>query len=140
MTSDVRKSAEEKKRGEVRGAAVLEVRWMRNAEARAVIDEMKQDIFKMSVALEGCVKTSSANELRRMSLGALETKIIRIILQAACERASLGGVRAGSGGYGDYKEVYFAKLTEQAERHDEMADHMENDSKFGGELSVEERN
>jgi len=47
---------------------VLEVRWMRNAEARAVIDELKQDIFKMSVALEGCVKTSSANELRRMSL------------------------------------------------------------------------
>jgi len=31
-------------------------------------------------------------------------------------------------------------LIEQAERHDEMADHMENDSKFGGELSVEERN
>jgi len=38
------------------------------------------------------------------------------------------------------KEVYFAKLAEQAERYDEMADHMENVGKLGGELSVEERN
>merc|ERR1712051_1042215 len=38
------------------------------------------------------------------------------------------------------KDVYFAKLAEQAERYDEMADYME---KVGGspdELSVEERN
>uniref|UniRef100_A0A7S3HIS7 14-3-3 domain-containing protein n=1 Tax=Spumella elongata TaxID=89044 RepID=A0A7S3HIS7_9STRA len=38
------------------------------------------------------------------------------------------------------KEVYFAKLAEQAERYDEMADHMENVGKLGDELSVEERN
>jgi len=38
------------------------------------------------------------------------------------------------------KEVYFAKLAEQAERYDEMADHMENVGKASGELSVEERN
>merc|ERR1712125_19456 len=38
------------------------------------------------------------------------------------------------------KEVYFAKLAEQAERYDEMANHMENMGKGGEELSVEERN
>mmetsp|Transcript_62358 Transcript_62358/g.163698 ORF Transcript_62358/g.163698 Transcript_62358/m.163698 type:complete len:242 (-) Transcript_62358:52-777(-) len=38
------------------------------------------------------------------------------------------------------KDVYFAKLAEQAERYDEMADHMEAVGKLGGELSVEERN
>merc|ERR1712125_116929 len=37
-------------------------------------------------------------------------------------------------------EVYFAKLAEQAERYDEMANHMENVGKGGDELSVEERN
>merc|ERR1739845_136556 len=36
--------------------------------------------------------------------------------------------------------VYFAKLAEQAERYDEMADHMEKVGKSGDELSVEERN
>jgi len=38
------------------------------------------------------------------------------------------------------KSVYFAKLAEQAERYDEMADHMEEVGKAGDELSVEERN
>ena len=38
------------------------------------------------------------------------------------------------------KEVYFAKLAEQAERYDEMANHMENVGKHLDELSVEERN
>merc|ERR1712019_164477 len=38
------------------------------------------------------------------------------------------------------KEVYFAKLAEQAERYDEMADHMEAVGKCCEELSVEERN
>ncbi|CAE7463306.1 artA [Symbiodinium natans] len=38
------------------------------------------------------------------------------------------------------KYVYFAKLAEQAERYDEMADHMKNVGNAGGELSVEERN
>merc|ERR1711972_869261 len=38
------------------------------------------------------------------------------------------------------KSVYFAKLAEQAERYDEMADHMENVGKSPDELSVEERN
>merc|ERR1712125_55417 len=38
------------------------------------------------------------------------------------------------------KEVYFAKLAEQAERYDEMANHMENVGKGSEELSVEERN
>jgi len=38
------------------------------------------------------------------------------------------------------KDVYFAKLAEQAERYDEMADYMEAVGKAGGELSVEERN
>merc|ERR1712032_1631870 len=38
------------------------------------------------------------------------------------------------------KSVYFAKLAEQAERYDEMADHMEEVGKTGAELSVEERN
>eukprot|EP00414_Alexandrium_minutum_P009902 CAMPEP_0113842504 /NCGR_PEP_ID=MMETSP0328-20130328/12738_1 /TAXON_ID=39455 /ORGANISM="Alexandrium minutum" /LENGTH=63 /DNA_ID=CAMNT_0000811369 /DNA_START=89 /DNA_END=276 /DNA_ORIENTATION=+ /assembly_acc=CAM_ASM_000350 len=38
------------------------------------------------------------------------------------------------------KEVYFAKLAEQAERYDEMAAHMENVGKINEELSVEERN
>jgi len=38
------------------------------------------------------------------------------------------------------KEVYFAKLAEQAERYDEMASHMETVAKGGEELSVEERN
>merc|ERR1712125_113830 len=37
-------------------------------------------------------------------------------------------------------EVYFAKLAEQAERYDEMANHMENVGKSPDELSVEERN
>jgi len=38
------------------------------------------------------------------------------------------------------KDVYFAKLAEQAERYDEMADYMEKVGKAGNELSVEERN
>jgi 14-3-3 protein epsilon len=38
------------------------------------------------------------------------------------------------------KNVYFAKLAEQAERYDEMADNMEKVAKSGEELSVEERN
>jgi 14-3-3 protein epsilon len=38
------------------------------------------------------------------------------------------------------KSVYFAKLAEQAERYDEMADNMEAVGNAGGELSVEERN
>jgi len=38
------------------------------------------------------------------------------------------------------KEVYFAKLAEQAERYDEMADHMKEVGKVDTELSVEERN
>merc|ERR1712125_98413 len=38
------------------------------------------------------------------------------------------------------KEVYFAKLAEQAERYDGMASHMETVAKGGAELSVEERN
>ncbi|CAE8659184.1 unnamed protein product [Polarella glacialis] len=38
------------------------------------------------------------------------------------------------------KEVYFAKLAEQAERYDEMAEHMKNVGDEGSELSVEERN
>jgi len=38
------------------------------------------------------------------------------------------------------KSVYFAKLAEQAERYDEMADHMEAVGKMESELSVEERN
>merc|ERR1712070_298548 len=38
------------------------------------------------------------------------------------------------------KNVYFAKLAEQAERYDEMAEHMEAGGKGGDELSVEERN
>merc|ERR1712166_1311528 len=38
------------------------------------------------------------------------------------------------------KAVYFAKMGEQAERYDEMADHMETVGKAGDELSVEERN
>jgi 14-3-3 protein epsilon len=38
------------------------------------------------------------------------------------------------------KDVYFAKLAEQAERYDEMAEHMEKVGNAGGELSVEERN
>merc|ERR1712194_349199 len=38
------------------------------------------------------------------------------------------------------KEVYFAKLAEQAERYDEMAEHMEAVGKLPNELSVEERN
>jgi len=36
--------------------------------------------------------------------------------------------------------VYFAKLAEQAERYDEMAEHMETVGNGEGELSVEERN
>jgi len=36
--------------------------------------------------------------------------------------------------------VYFAKLAEQAERYDEMAEHMETVGKLPEELSVEERN
>merc|ERR1711862_308083 len=38
------------------------------------------------------------------------------------------------------KNVYFAKIAEQAERYDEMADFMEKMGKTGEELSVEERN
>jgi len=38
------------------------------------------------------------------------------------------------------KDVYFAKLAEQAERYDEMAENMEKVGKSGEELSVEERN
>merc|ERR1712060_1018930 len=38
------------------------------------------------------------------------------------------------------KDVYFAKLAEQAERYDEMADHMEKVGKAGLDLTVEERN
>merc|ERR1711972_267058 len=38
------------------------------------------------------------------------------------------------------KDVYFAKLVEQAERYDEMADYMEVVGRSPGELSVEERN
>ena len=38
------------------------------------------------------------------------------------------------------KAVYFAKLAEQAERYDEMAEHMETVGKSGDELAVEERN
>jgi 14-3-3 protein epsilon len=38
------------------------------------------------------------------------------------------------------KSVYFAKLAEQAERYDEMADHMEEVGKTGEDLTVEERN
>merc|ERR1712050_621554 len=38
------------------------------------------------------------------------------------------------------KAVYFAKLAEQAERYDEMKDHMEEVGKGPEELSVEERN
>mmetsp|Transcript_3999 Transcript_3999/g.9076 ORF Transcript_3999/g.9076 Transcript_3999/m.9076 type:complete len:239 (+) Transcript_3999:77-793(+) len=38
------------------------------------------------------------------------------------------------------KNVYFAKLAEQSERYDEMADYMELVGKTGDELSVEERN
>jgi len=38
------------------------------------------------------------------------------------------------------KNVYFAKLAEQAERYDEMAESMEKVGKSQGELSVEERN
>jgi len=38
------------------------------------------------------------------------------------------------------KNVYFAKLAEQAERYDEMAEYMEKTGASGEELSVEERN
>merc|ERR1719326_1279185 len=38
------------------------------------------------------------------------------------------------------KSVYFAKLAEQAERYDEMAEHMKVVGGSGTELSVEERN
>jgi len=38
------------------------------------------------------------------------------------------------------RDVYFAKLAEQAERYDEMADYMEKVGACGDELSVEERN
>ena len=38
------------------------------------------------------------------------------------------------------KQVYFAKLAEQAKQYDAMADHMESVVKLGDELSVEERN
>ena len=37
------------------------------------------------------------------------------------------------------KDVYFAKLAEQSERYDEMADYMEAVGKLGDELSVEEQ-
>jgi 14-3-3 protein epsilon len=38
------------------------------------------------------------------------------------------------------KDVYFAKLAEQAERYDEMAKHMEEVGRSPDELSIEERN
>merc|ERR1712194_476278 len=38
------------------------------------------------------------------------------------------------------QNVYFAKLAEQAERYDEMAEYMEKVGQGGEELSVEERN
>merc|ERR1711879_933776 len=38
------------------------------------------------------------------------------------------------------KDVYFAKLAEQAERYDEMAEHMKDVGNEGTALSVEERN
>merc|ERR1712205_292249 len=38
------------------------------------------------------------------------------------------------------KNVYFAKLAEQAERYDEMAEYMDKVGGAGEELSVEERN
>merc|ERR1711964_509419 len=38
------------------------------------------------------------------------------------------------------KNVYFAKLAEQAERYDEMADYMKQVGSSGGDLTVEERN
>ena len=38
------------------------------------------------------------------------------------------------------KNIYFAKLAEQAERYDEMADYMKKVGTSGAELSVEERN
>merc|ERR1712083_880241 len=38
------------------------------------------------------------------------------------------------------QQVYFAKLAEQSERYDEMADYMETVGKMPDELSVEERN
>mmetsp|Transcript_1257 Transcript_1257/g.782 ORF Transcript_1257/g.782 Transcript_1257/m.782 type:complete len:87 (-) Transcript_1257:8-268(-) len=38
------------------------------------------------------------------------------------------------------KNVYFAKLAEQAERYDEMADYMKAVGESPDELSVEERN
>ncbi|EER19497.1 14-3-3 protein, putative [Perkinsus marinus ATCC 50983] len=38
------------------------------------------------------------------------------------------------------KNVYFAKLAEQAERYDEMANYMKIVAESGGELTVEERN
>merc|ERR1712203_1289508 len=41
---------------------------------------------------------------------------------------------------GREKNVYFAKLAEQAERYDEMADFMEKGGKVGDDLTVEERN
>jgi len=41
---------------------------------------------------------------------------------------------------GRHQNVYNAKLAEQAERYDEMADYMEKVGKSGDELSVEERN
>jgi 14-3-3 protein epsilon len=37
------------------------------------------------------------------------------------------------------KEVYFAKLAEQSERYDEMAEHMTIVAKHPDELSIEER-
>merc|ERR1712226_321669 len=40
----------------------------------------------------------------------------------------------------DDKDVYFAKIAEQAERYDEMKDFMASVGKMGTELSVEERN
>merc|ERR1712203_258009 len=55
------------------------------------------------------------------------SRVLRIL--SACE---IMGARA--------KDVYFAKLAEQAERYDEMADYMEKVGKAGEELSVEERN
>jgi len=38
------------------------------------------------------------------------------------------------------KSIYFAKLAEQAERYDEMADYMKKVGESGAEMSVEERN
>merc|ERR1711879_141516 len=57
---------------------------------------------------------------------------ILIFFDPECTRAEAMATRE--------KSVYFAKLAEQAERYDEMADYMEQVGKQPEELSVEERN